>query len=240
MATLYLSKRLEALRRAQRPDGGWAYQEGKEHSWLEPTVYAALALHGEPEADRAWDLVRRWQKPDGSWQMAANVGDANWTTSLGLLLAAVRGEPADSARQWLTKAVRGRGWAWKDESAPAAEPTGWTVLALARAGEGGPLLDAARAFLLETELAAANCGTTLAALCGSPMARDLSSIAAGWRSTEPSEGTRALLALGLRLAGAEVAETDSAALPRNLAVLGLEALAARDGRFAILKAEAKA
>ena len=66
MATLYLAKRLEALRRAQNADGGWAFEAGKQHSWLEPTVYAALALHGEPEADRAWDLVRRWQRPDGS------------------------------------------------------------------------------------------------------------------------------------------------------------------------------
>mgnify|MGYP003352936601 CR=1 FL=1 len=42
----YLNTRLEALRAAQNPDGGWGYFPGKE-SWLEPTAYAAMALHGD-------------------------------------------------------------------------------------------------------------------------------------------------------------------------------------------------
>ena len=46
----YLQARLETLRRSQNPDGGWGYFARKA-SWLEPTAYAALALHGEPAAD---------------------------------------------------------------------------------------------------------------------------------------------------------------------------------------------
>src|ERR1041385_6757383 len=48
----FLAARVAALRRTQNPDGGWAYFSGKQ-SWLEPTFYAALALHGDPAADRA-------------------------------------------------------------------------------------------------------------------------------------------------------------------------------------------
>src|SRR5713101_6782474 len=72
MAESYLGIRLEALRRAQNPDGGWAYFPGKS-SWLEPTAYAALALHGEPSADRAWKLLRTWQAKDGALRPSAEV-----------------------------------------------------------------------------------------------------------------------------------------------------------------------
>ncbi len=44
--------RLDRLRRNQNRDGGWGYFPGKQ-SWIEPTVYAALALQKEPEANRA-------------------------------------------------------------------------------------------------------------------------------------------------------------------------------------------
>src|SRR5579862_4502833 len=53
----YLGSRLDTLRRTQNPDGGWGYFPGKQ-SWLEPTVYAAFALAGEPGADRAWTLLK--------------------------------------------------------------------------------------------------------------------------------------------------------------------------------------
>jgi hypothetical protein len=183
VTTLYLAKRLETLRRSQNADGGWAYEAGRQNSWLEPTVYAALALHGEPEADRAWELVRRWQRTDGSWQIAANVPAANWTTALGLLLAAVRGAPGGSAREWLLKAVRGRGWGWKDEPAPAAEPTAWALLALAKAGERGSVVDGARSFLWETPLSAETCGLTLAALRGTDGASGLGAVAGEWHAS---------------------------------------------------------
>ena len=45
MGGLYLESRLEFLRATQNPDGGWGYFPGKQ-SWLEPTAYAMLALHG--------------------------------------------------------------------------------------------------------------------------------------------------------------------------------------------------
>src|SRR5260370_12221077 len=65
MAESYLGIRLEALRRAQNPDGGWAYFPGKS-SWLEPTVYAALALHGESAGERARKLLGAWQAEGGA------------------------------------------------------------------------------------------------------------------------------------------------------------------------------
>ena len=43
--------RLDALRKAQNPDGGWGYFAGKE-SWLEPTAYAAMALLGSRRRSR--------------------------------------------------------------------------------------------------------------------------------------------------------------------------------------------
>jgi hypothetical protein len=49
---------------------------------------------------------------------------------------------------------------------------------------------------------------------------------------------RARLTLGLRLVGSQVADLEDASVPRNLALTALEALAARDGRFAVLRAEA--
>ena len=45
MGGLYLESRLEFLRASQNSDGGWSYFPGKG-SWLEPTTYAMLALHG--------------------------------------------------------------------------------------------------------------------------------------------------------------------------------------------------
>jgi hypothetical protein len=240
VAKLYLSKRLDALRRTQNGDGGWAFVAGKQNSWLEPTVYAALALHGEPESDRAWALVRNWQQKDGSWKLAMNVPISNWTTSLGALLAAVKGQPNPKAQEWLRRAVRGRGWGWKDELSPAAEPTAWATLALARSGEQGSLVESARAFLWDTELRADNCGTTLAAVQGVKAVADLGSIASGWLGMSPSAAVRARLVLGLRLNGVDVAEDDAAPLTDNLAVTALEALGAREGRFSVLKTEGRA
>jgi len=86
-----LKVRLDALRKAQNTDGGWGYFPGKE-SWLEPTAYAAMALHGEPEADRAWQLLVSWQLPDGSWKPSERVKVSNWGTSLCVTLAVARND----------------------------------------------------------------------------------------------------------------------------------------------------
>ena len=91
MAESYLGVRLDSLKRAQNPDGGWGYFPGKR-SWLEPTVYAALALAGEPAADRAWELLRGWQGADGSWRPSDGVAVESFGTALCITLALSRGE----------------------------------------------------------------------------------------------------------------------------------------------------
>jgi hypothetical protein len=87
----YLGARLDSLRRAQNPDGGWGFFPGKQ-SWLEPTFYSALALYGNPASDRAWALLASWQQADGSWRPSNDVHISNWGTSLCVTMAAVRGE----------------------------------------------------------------------------------------------------------------------------------------------------
>ena len=59
---LYLQSRLDFLRNTQNPDGGWGYFPGK-HSWLEPTTYATLALHGTPGADVPLNRPGTWFAP---------------------------------------------------------------------------------------------------------------------------------------------------------------------------------
>jgi hypothetical protein len=151
----YLDVRLDQLRSAQNPDGGWGYFRGKQ-SWLEPTVYAALALHGEPAAHRAWALLSRWQRVDGSWRPAADVQIANWGTALCVTLALARGESGSAFRAgvgWLlnsagvesslvnrTAARVGifnaernlslKGWPWKPNTSSWVEPTAHTLVAL--------------------------------------------------------------------------------------------------------------
>jgi len=114
VAGVYLESRLEFLRASQNPDGGWSYFPGKG-SWLEPTTYAMLALHGtglrpETEAmlDRAWKLVRSWQLADGSFRPGGEVGDGTWVTALAVTLASVRGVNDASVRasvDWLLRVV---------------------------------------------------------------------------------------------------------------------------------------
>ena len=91
MVDSYLGVRLDILRRSQNPDGGWSYYSGKQ-SWLEPTFYGALVLHGDPAADRAWSLIKSWQQPDGSWPPTAGAAISGWGTALCLTLAHLRGE----------------------------------------------------------------------------------------------------------------------------------------------------
>lgn len=158
MAELYLKVRLDALRSAQNADGGWGYFLGKE-SWLEPTAYAALALHGEEASTRAWQLISSWQQADGSWKPSAKVGISSWATSLCVLIAIARGEweqPLQKGVTWLlgssgvesdllnrivvalglVKAERNmtlKGWPWKPDTSSWVEPTSHALVALRKA-----------------------------------------------------------------------------------------------------------
>jgi hypothetical protein len=151
----YLGARLDLLRRSQNPDGGWGYFPGKA-SWLEPTAYAALALHGEPAADRAWALLKSWQLPDGSWQPAASVKVSSWGTSLCATIAIARNEweaPLERGIAWLVGSVGAesswfnvlvtriglvhmerdfslKAWPWKPGNSGWVEPTAHALVAL--------------------------------------------------------------------------------------------------------------
>ncbi len=158
MGDLCLDTRLEALRRSQNADGGWGYFPGKQ-SWIEPTAWAALALHGEPASDGAWTLLQTWQRPDGSWRPSADVQISNWATALCVTLACVRGEFDESFRRgvdWLLgtagnesaawkralfktglfssdRNVNFKGWPWKPDCASWVEPTAHALVALQKA-----------------------------------------------------------------------------------------------------------
>ncbi len=159
----YLVCRLDRLRSTQNPDGGWGYFPGNK-SWLEPTIYAALALHGETAADRAWSLATSWQQSNGSWRPAAEVAVDNSATALCVTLACVRGEFDEPFRRgvsWLLSTVgseygltqrmigaamrlfgltpdRNRsltGWPWKPDEASWVEPTCHSLVALKKASQ---------------------------------------------------------------------------------------------------------
>ena len=158
MGHLYLGARLDTLRAAQNPDGGWGYFLGKQ-SWLEPTAYAAMALHGERAADRAWALLSSWQGRDGSWRPSADVQIPHWDTALCVTLASARGEldvPFRKGVAWLLgssgmetdfwhraaartglldgeRDLRLKAWPWKPGTASWVEPTAHTLLALKKA-----------------------------------------------------------------------------------------------------------
>ena len=155
MVDSYLGVRADILRRSQNPDGGWSYYRGKQ-SWLEPTFYAALVLHGEPAADRAWSLIKSWQQPDGSWPPTAGTAISSSVTALCLTLANIRGEldgtylkglayllktaGAESelwrrglARFGLVDPGRNlslKGWPWNLGTSSWVEPTAHTLIAL--------------------------------------------------------------------------------------------------------------
>lgn len=147
------------LRESQNADGGWGYFPRKQ-SWLEPTFYAAVALAGEPAADRAWDLLKTWQGPDGGWRPSADVQVPGWGTSLCVSLAQSRGEtgvPFQKGVQWLlgsrevelalwkrllfrTKLFGSpdrnldlEGWPWKPGQVSWVEPNTHAIVALKQA-----------------------------------------------------------------------------------------------------------
>lgn len=159
MTAPYVESRLEFLLRVQNADGGWGYFPGKA-SWLEPTAYAILALHGtvgsEPAIARAWALVGPWQLADGGWRPAAQVGSATWVTALALTVCCVRqvyDHQFRMAVHWLlrmagaesslpmraasyfhflssTVNVSHKAWPWRPGNASWVEPTAHTLLAL--------------------------------------------------------------------------------------------------------------
>jgi hypothetical protein len=155
VAESYLAIRQRLLRQSQNPDGGWGYFPGKQ-SWLEPTAYAGLVLHGEPAADRAWHLLCSWQGASGSLRPSAEVQMESWGTALWLIMAAARGESGpevQAAVDWLL-GMRGaettwfrrvtaqlrlyhsdrnlnfEGWPWKPDNSAWVEPTAHSLVAL--------------------------------------------------------------------------------------------------------------
>ena len=159
MGGLYLESRLALLQASQNPDGGWGYFPGKQ-SWMEPTAYAMLALHGQPGAeaslDRAWNLARSWQTSDGSVRPSAEVLDGTWVTSLYITLASVRetyDQNVTRSVDWLLQVagaehnllmrafsamhllqtkldVSHQGWPWRAGNAAWIEPTAHALVAL--------------------------------------------------------------------------------------------------------------
>lgn len=155
----YLGSRLEFLRASQNSDGGWGYLRGRQ-SWLEPTVFAMLALRDDPEArrqlDLGWRLIRAWQLPDGAWRPCAEIRRPHWTTALCVSLHCEAGIVDAGFRRgvdWLIE-TRGAeqgvimrlanflnpkivefnpglsGWPWLPGTASWIEPTAHTLIAL--------------------------------------------------------------------------------------------------------------
>jgi len=146
----------------QNPDGGWGYFPGKK-SWLEPTIYAALALHGSAESDRAWKLISAWQNPDGGWRPSADVEISHAATALAVSAAVARGEfgePFERGVKWLLGTAGNesefyrralvkvgvmlglvedqrdlslKAWPWKPDTASWVEPTAHALVALKQA-----------------------------------------------------------------------------------------------------------
>ena len=166
------------LRRVQNPDGGWGYFPGKQ-SWIEPTAWAVLALQGDPASDRAWKLLKSWQRDDGAWRPAGDVHIATWATALCVTLAVARGEHGEPARKgvaWLldSSGVESnfknrteaklklfnpernldlKAWPWKPGTSAWVEPTAHTLVALKRFGETSDRVRMGEAQLLDVRCA---------------------------------------------------------------------------------------
>ncbi len=153
-----IESRLEFLKTAQNADGGWGYFPGRR-SWLEPTVYAMLALRSGREFERGWGLMRSWQLPDGAWRPAEHVQEPHWTTALCVTLHCLHGNYDQACRRgvaWLleTHGAEGSwmarlasrmnarsveydrgltGWPWRPGTSSWIEPTAHTLVALRKA-----------------------------------------------------------------------------------------------------------
>ena len=108
MPASFLSSRLDYLASVQNQDGGLGYRAGFG-SWLEPTFYAMLALHGSkehaPRLESAWKLIRGWQREDGGVRPNGSVNLSTWATSQWVTLHAVAGvrdktAGCSSRRRW--------------------------------------------------------------------------------------------------------------------------------------------
>lgn len=157
--------RLEFLLEHQNADGGWGYFPGGQ-SWLEPTVYAALALYGlrDDAVGRAWALIRNWQNPDGGWRPNAAVLASTWVTALAITLGDTVGEAGAAIQkgvEWLAKSrgaessplaralrvfgmgpiereVKHKGWPWCPGTSAWVEPTAHALVALRRVARRVP------------------------------------------------------------------------------------------------------
>ncbi len=162
MAEVYLDTRRDFLLRTQNLDGGWGYFPGKS-SWLEPTAYSMLALHGDPNAaaalDRAWRLVASWQLTDGSWRAGAQVQDGTWVSALAVTLCCVDTRNPEMLQRGVDRLLATEGaercltfrlmeffglgkvegdtshpaWPWRPGTSSWIEPTAHTILALKHA-----------------------------------------------------------------------------------------------------------
>ena len=91
------------------------------------------------------------------------------------------------------------------------------------------------------KLSPETCGPALAGLHGSSQVRGLVPLAEQWAAETTSPLTRAWITIGLRVNGVEVGDPkEGAALPRNLAIVALEALAASDGNYRLFQMEVAA
>lgn len=93
----------ELLLKRRNADGGWGYYPGKS-SWLEPTAYAAIALHGRQESTYAVRMLQSWQVRSGAWVADPITGVESWATALVLVLKGIRGEYDESwsrGMKWL-------------------------------------------------------------------------------------------------------------------------------------------
>ena len=164
-----LSSRRDFLRQTQNADGGWGYFPGKR-SWLEPTLYATLALHGDTASAKSFELIQSWASPAGGWRMSADVPDANWTSALCLTVYIARSARDKAFDRGLARVLstvgaegsflmeiaqhmnpamvefdnRVQGWPWRPNNASWVEPTVHSVVALKQVarlpGESASLL----------------------------------------------------------------------------------------------------
>ena len=150
-----LKTRKQFLLETQNRDGGWGYFPGKQ-SWLEPTVYAALALQGTPAAGRVRDLLNSWALADGGWRATAAIPDPCWAMSLAVTLCSVNrwDDPALYRGVSLLERTIGaegsfifqlnsrvhreitdldfslQGWPWRPGTTSWIEPTAHAIIAL--------------------------------------------------------------------------------------------------------------
>ncbi|MBI4869630.1 MAG: terpene cyclase/mutase family protein [Candidatus Wallbacteria bacterium] len=142
-------------------DGGFGYVRGGG-AFTAPTAMAVLALEPGAVRGRALEWLRARQLPDGSWPVCEGDPEGSWMTAAAVLALSVSEMRKDEAaiargRGWLLsrsiayRSIAGSaqrsgtgeaavarvraapGWPWTPGTAPWVEPTGWALLALARA-----------------------------------------------------------------------------------------------------------